>query len=666
MFDAKLNEFTRCINELSSYHFQIPSYQRGYRWTELQVRQFLDDLKMFCDKSNDSDWYCLQPLVVQHLDNDKWLVVDGQQRLTTLYIVLSVLGRRKHSTFSFEFDKDVNREEARKFGEYLAKDLRPNSPDWDFIEQHSGDSADHYCVRRAVETARNWLSEQEWTDMSTGKEKFASDISVRVRFIWYEADSDDKTGYEVFERLNSGKIPLSNAELVKALLLCNAKHGDKQKASIVAREWDEIEQQLHDDEFWYFINPDADDLRFSATRMEFFFEIILRTEIQMHKEGGGLPKWLKRGLLYDSSGHELAYLHQEKMVDGSRMDELDYDRKCEENPYFVFYVFWQYVKGEKDGLEDVWNVVKLIYKTIQRWFKDRTMYHLIGFLMNQRGYNLFERLIDFIQKSQTSSHSFFVDTILLGSVRDVFGFDENETKVNDENSKFREYLSGLSYESAEGKRGIYNVLLLFNVILMVRQSSELSRYPFSAHSMIKTGWRAGWSLEHIHAKQEAIDASDLKSYARYFQEAEGNPSLDLLNRHLDRHGLRIDSETLGDASKLHLVVTESGKASQDWRVTHGLCNMALLDCSRNAEFNNGSYLVKRRLLDDWERGDRESKRALLGDFVPPGTKMAFYKHFSRNVEDDFPLAWTGYDRECYFEAIANTITVFLTPEQQGR
>ena len=74
------------INQLiedSPYKFYIPSYQRGYRWTITQVTDLLEDIFEFSQKKEKAkdEFYCLQPVVVKP-QNQKWEVIDGQQRLT--------------------------------------------------------------------------------------------------------------------------------------------------------------------------------------------------------------------------------------------------------------------------------------------------------------------------------------------------------------------------------------------------------------------------------------------------------------------------------------------------------------------------------------------------------------------------------------------------------
>lgn len=85
----------KTVNELrKDMNFYIPSYQRGYRWDEQQVCNLLNDIYEFM-QSGSSDFYCLQPIVVRESEHEGlenqvcYEVIDGQQRLTTIKIILS-------------------------------------------------------------------------------------------------------------------------------------------------------------------------------------------------------------------------------------------------------------------------------------------------------------------------------------------------------------------------------------------------------------------------------------------------------------------------------------------------------------------------------------------------------------------------------------------------
>lgn len=73
--------------------FYIPVYQRGYRWGRTQVKTLLNDLYQCMEANGQEKDYCLQPVVVQEKGVQKkgelkYDLIDGQQRLTTIYILL--------------------------------------------------------------------------------------------------------------------------------------------------------------------------------------------------------------------------------------------------------------------------------------------------------------------------------------------------------------------------------------------------------------------------------------------------------------------------------------------------------------------------------------------------------------------------------------------------
>lgn len=75
--------------------FYIPSYQRGYRWSETEVVRLLDDIYQNGKKN-----YCLQPVVVRK-KGDHYELIDGQQRLTTLYLVIVMDSLHKATAATF-------------------------------------------------------------------------------------------------------------------------------------------------------------------------------------------------------------------------------------------------------------------------------------------------------------------------------------------------------------------------------------------------------------------------------------------------------------------------------------------------------------------------------------------------------------------------------------
>lgn len=96
----------KTINELQKAHFFVDSYQRGYKWKEQQVTELLDDIDEF-EPKQESDFYCLQPVVVKRKTEGTqyyWELIDGQQRMTTIFIILTYLTNEQY--FSLRYDTE--------------------------------------------------------------------------------------------------------------------------------------------------------------------------------------------------------------------------------------------------------------------------------------------------------------------------------------------------------------------------------------------------------------------------------------------------------------------------------------------------------------------------------------------------------------------------------
>ena len=229
----------RAIMDLEGMTFFIPSYQRGYRWDERQVEDLLNDIKEFNEE--ESGFYCVQPLVVAKKDDDilrrikdaadiptverilkgSWAVIDGQQRLTTIYIILKCLGNHDFYTINYETKKELDLKSLDQTN-MIDKDI------------------DYAHMYKAYTTATKWFEDMNVVD----KEKYRTKLLNNVKFIWYE--SVNENAINVFTRLNIGKISLTNSELIKALLL-NSYNFEKErnnnpiKPQEIAAEWDHID-----------------------------------------------------------------------------------------------------------------------------------------------------------------------------------------------------------------------------------------------------------------------------------------------------------------------------------------------------------------------------------------------------------------------------------------
>lgn len=99
--DLKIISVSRVFD---SINYLVPIYQRNYAWNEIQIVQLIEDIESSIDGSNKN--YFLGNLIVNQTDNNVYEVIDGQQRLTTLYLLEKYLG--------LVFAKEALRFEARE------------------------------------------------------------------------------------------------------------------------------------------------------------------------------------------------------------------------------------------------------------------------------------------------------------------------------------------------------------------------------------------------------------------------------------------------------------------------------------------------------------------------------------------------------------------------
>jgi len=122
----------KSIGEIISgnYNFFIPAYQRGYRWSKREVEDLLNDILEFMNtKKNDNDFYCLQPLVIKRdKKNNHYEVIDGQQRLTTIYLILQFFNAR----YTKEYRKKLFKifYETRKKSKEFLEGIIDNTEDY--------------------------------------------------------------------------------------------------------------------------------------------------------------------------------------------------------------------------------------------------------------------------------------------------------------------------------------------------------------------------------------------------------------------------------------------------------------------------------------------------------------------------------------------------------
>lgn len=410
----------KSISEILDKDFFIPSYQRGYRWDTQQVEELLEDILEFVNKDKvKKEFYCLQPVVVKKNTNGDYRVIDGQQRLTTIFILLQYFKRLLEDDYFIENVYSISYETRSNSQNFLDKIEK--------VDEINKMNIDFFYMSKTYITIKAWFKENiinkritknkflealivsEIKEEVIDGEKIKIDYANNLRIIWYEIQ--DKKEIDVFTRLNSGQIPLTPAELIKALFLLDKK-GKENEQLLLASQWDEIEYKLQDENFFAFINGEVYD---KPTRIEFIFDLIAN--------------------------------NKEKKV---KIEHLRKDDKLRS-----FYIFNELIKNPK---QDLWDEVKTYFRVFDELYNNNDYYHLVGFLINSG-----KKIQDIVNKFHHHSKDSFLKEIEA----------RIEKKVSFENKKFEE----LNYH--EDYKEISNLLFLFNVLVTLE--SRYARYPFDKH-----------------------------------------------------------------------------------------------------------------------------------------------------------------------------------------
>jgi uncharacterized protein with ParB-like and HNH nuclease domain len=440
------------------YSFVIPSYQRGFRWKPEQVKALLDDLYEFHtanrDNKKDNPFYCLQPVIVCKKEKEnEWEVIDGQQRLTTIYIIVKYLESHSEEVLEKPFNKkpfNIKYVTRKDSGDFL-KNIK-NSID------RKSENIDYFYFCEAWETVDTWFKdkpEQNKKNAFSSITTILTNDSDNAQIIWYDVTEnlnlEKEKEADIFSNFNVGKIPLTNAELVKALVLkkdnFKAQTENKPQETLnqlhIATDWDLIENNLHSDEFWAFLYNNENPLKYE-TRIEYILDLM-------------------------------------------------YNKNQDKETFFTFNKIQDELKKE-NNLDDLWNRIKGKFLLFDEWFRQdnrgNELYHLIGFLIQQNGWKVND---------------------IIGELSGYFFDDKNKEKTKTDfkkwirrkiNDKFKDSLQvkdnsdrgfdDLSYP--DDSVLIRSILLLFNLETLIASKND-QRFPFHNFKHYKN---EGWDIEHIY------------------------------------------------------------------------------------------------------------------------------------------------------------------------
>lgn len=605
MSKHKNNDFIPVI-DIYGDHFMIPSYQRGYRWTRSQVEDLLNDFKDFASNRTPEDYYCLQPLVVADDTHNKvFRVIDGQQRLTTIWMLLHCIDSKKSSGFQNDLNKKIDSTEMFEL-KYERESLLEEIADLDFekfsrftdvelkkcnIDSSSYQKWNNYLAKQwevfrglgksiSVESFHlfaAWLFINNWLIDNDGA--ISKDLFGSIRIIWHEVGIG-REEEETFLNLNGGKIPLTNAELIKALFLNSYgenEGGNNLKQDQIAEEFDAIERELRKDDFWYFLN------------------------------GRGAKPTSCIGLLF------------------TLIQDLDNDQSHKHQEFRNYFYF----RNKIDSLHSatlVWEKVRDCFHTLQGWYNTPEIYNLVGFLRAKN------RSIKEIYETYLSCQSVdqFIKYLKYRCLETIGWYDKELTK--ERNANFLDYLHH-NFRFDKNKDRVWNLLLLINVVTLNMQKPQvkdhkrdITKFSFSDFHNCE------WNIEHISPQNAKVTEGMV---------IPGMTNLPPVGEKLHT----IDDERI--KRKIDPYIALMGETIMD------LSNLTFLSEHINKSIGNKPYDEKRECV---------IRKQSEGFYLPPSSLMVFTKGYNSRDEqlqetnEGKTGFWSDVDRNAYLNKIKEILT----------
>lgn len=501
--------------------FRVARYQRGYRWGRPEVERLLNDIWENGDKD-----YSLQPVVVKQDGENAWELVDGQQRLTTLYLIFVFMQRAGLKNVGPPYT--------------ITYDTRPGSETYlqELDAALAESNIDFFHIYAAYDCVRAWFERQGPTAL---KRQLVADnlfryLCERVRVIWYEAPKGlDST--TLFTRLNVGKIPLTDAELFKALLLSRSHGGagTTDRTHEIAAQWDGIERDLQHPDVWAFIaDEEAND---SPTRITLLLDAL-----------AGGPRGRAR----------------------PRFHTFDVLRE----------------KVETSSPKAVWDQVVDLHALVLGWFENRDHYHKIGYLVA-----VGQRFSDLVALAAGRTKSSF-EAVLDERIRDSLDLTPSGvTALSYEMDAHKEKCGRLLLlMNVETVRRVRHSSERYSFRLHALGDWSLEHiHAQQAEGLTKAEQWKEWLRLHRDALEDLPSVDEARREALLAR-------IDAVGEKVER---QVFQDLARDIAAAFTVADASTSASA--HSVHSVTNLALLASGHNSALSNAVFEVKRRRIIELDR-----------------------------------------------------------------
>ena len=582
----------------------IPNYQRGYKWEISNVEDLLNDINNI--NNIDKNEHCLHNLTIIENEN-KWEIVDGQQRLTTIFLILKYLGKEYYS-LSYKI-----RQNTEDFFNNEINDIIKNLKDNKYKKElelfndvknknNNYNKQDIYYICRALFIIYNWFNKNY-------KDKPIEEFIEKLESVYFykHGIKTNIKGETIFSNLNSGRVPLTYIELIKADLIINISKLEtkgneneiliNEKRSNIGRLWDEMESWLAQDEVWYWIAPKNN----SVNKLLLLFNLC------------------------------------SELKEGKNIYEKYYN-----------YVYDKNLKCDYSKIKTICENIKNYYYTIKDWYLDNDLYHLIGIIVSF-GININK----FIEDNSNIKNKNELKSKLKNEIIRHLKLTNKDNKLKFEDIDYLE----LDYNNDK----VNKIFTLLNCLEGYNNKdnrfNEHFRYRFDIHNKYK------WSIEHIIPRNPKKD-----TILDYFNDIikilynEQNEELEKIKGEIkEKLNEAKYKEFNGSIEKLKLSNNDKLKEEfiEDFNNIiniNNIGNLALLGIDTNSSLKNKIFKEKRNILLKFISNE--------GRFIPPLTLKVFSKTFDEANGEE--MYWTHEDFNKYEEYQEKKLKYFINSiEKRG-
>lgn len=580
-------------SQLKQIYYNIPDYQRGYEWGENNVRLLLEDLKKFLDKIYISDtdkflddklFYCLQHITIISKDNGEYYnVVDGQQRLTTIAIILAYFGKADLLKGKLKYS---SREDT---GEFLNNEIFTRK----YWEQNDKEEdvkhKDEFYIRAAANMVQTWDKEQTWN--SNQRKRYIEILLNRTKLIVNVVSGNEEM---IFANINGAKAELDGADLLRAVQIT---HSSKEKYEIT-----------HSD--------NSNEVNEYRVKMG-----MLLDEINNWCGQKDVRTFLGRFLKddsFDKSGFN------EKLYPINYLYRMMYEMHPDNNMPFEFR-FFEYgldIKGNGVG-DDNWEMyieLKRIYGFVRDWYESDEIYHYLSYLFSN-----FKSKVNFVAIYKTWENSkgklSFITELkkeISKYILEIYSSD-GENNEGPAKEKLKNDLANLSFSWYHNKESLVKILILLDVIYSCK-----SKYRLPINYFVSKGE----DIEHIGCQTpNEEDLNNREKWLEYIKKLN-DYKFDIDKGRLDEWWEKLlkEQEVIDDVTSN--IIDELNSYG-----LNSIGNLVLLHSSQNRSYRNASFNTKKSIIiEDYYNNKYSIRPYTLKAFSSNHTSMWTLEDIKKSTE----------------------------------